>query len=39
MDQKDLLEFVSKLIHLRLEHPVLHRRRFFSGREPGRRRH
>ena len=33
--QKDLLEFVSKLIHLRLEHPVLHRRRFFSGREPG----
>ena len=32
-DQKDLLEFVSKLIHLRLEHPVLHRRRFFSGRE------
>ena len=22
--QKDLLEFVSKLIHLRLEHPVLH---------------
>ena len=34
-DQKDLLEFVSKLIHLRLDHPVLHRRRFFSGREPG----
>ena len=34
-DQKDLLEFVSKLIHLRLEHPVLHRRRFFSGREQG----
>ena len=33
--QKDLLEFVSKLIHLRLEHPVLHRRRFFPGREPG----
>lgn len=33
--QKDLLEFVSKLIHLRLEHPVLHRRRFFAGREPG----
>ena len=31
-DQKDLLEFVSKLIHLRLEHPVLHRRRFFSAR-------
>jgi glgX_debranch: glycogen debranching enzyme GlgX len=33
--QKDLLEFVSKLIHLRLEHPMLHRRRFFTGREPG----
>lgn len=33
--QRDLLEFVSKLIHLRLEHPVLHRRRFFTGREPG----
>ena len=33
--QKDLLEFISKLIHLRLEHPVLHRRRFFTGREPG----
>ena len=33
--QKDLLEFVSKLIHLRLEHPVLHRRRFFTGRETG----
>ena len=33
--QKDLLEFVSKLIHLRVEHPVLHRRRFFTGREPG----
>ena len=32
-DQKDLLEFVSKLIHLRLEHPVLHRRSFFSGSE------
>jgi glycogen operon protein len=32
---KDLLEFVSKLIHLRLEHPVLHRRRFFTGRNPG----
>ncbi len=34
-DQKELLAFVSKLIHLRLEHPVLHRRRFFTGREPG----
>ena len=33
--RKELLAFVSKLIHLRLEHPVLHRRRFFTGREPG----
>lgn len=33
--QKELLGFVSKLIHLRLDHPVLHRRRFFTGREPG----
>ena len=31
-DRKSLLAFVSKLIHLRLEHPVLHRRRFFTGR-------
>ena len=33
--RKGLLAFVSKLIHLRLDHPVLHRRRFFTGREPG----
>lgn len=33
--RKELLVFVSKLIHLRLDHPVLHRRRFFTGREPG----
>ncbi|WP_169171836.1 glycogen debranching protein GlgX [Bifidobacterium oedipodis] len=33
--KKEMLAFVSKLIHLRLEHPVLHRRRFFTGREPG----
>ena len=33
--RKELLSFVSKLIHLRLDHPVLHRRRFFTGREPG----
>lgn len=33
--QKQMLQFVSKLIHLRLSHPVLHRRRFFSGRLPG----
>lgn len=32
--RKSLLAFVSKLIHLRLEHPVLHRRRFFTGRSP-----
>ena len=31
-DRKSLLAFVSKLIHLRLDHPVLHRRRFFTGR-------
>ena len=34
-NQEELLAFVSKLIHLRLDHPVLHRRRFFTGREPG----
>ena len=34
-EREDLLEFVSRLVHLRLEHPVLHRRRFFTGREPG----
>ena len=33
--KKEMLAFVSKLIHLRLDHPVLHRRRFFTGREPG----
>ena len=33
--RKELLAFVSKLIHLRLDHPVVHRRRFFTGREPG----
>ena len=33
--RKELLAFVSKLIHLRLDLPVLHRRRFFTGREPG----
>ena len=33
--RKELLAFVSILIHLRLDHPVLHRRRFFTGREPG----
>ncbi|MEE1295883.1 MAG: glycogen debranching protein GlgX [Bifidobacterium sp.] len=33
--QQDMLDFVSKLVHMRLEHPVLHRRRFFTGRDPG----
>lgn len=33
--QQEMLAFVSKMIHLRLSHPVLHRRRFFSGRTPG----
>ena len=33
--QQEMLAFVSKMIHLRLNHPVLHRRRFFSGRVPG----
>lgn len=32
--QQEMLAFVSKMIHLRLSHPVLHRRRFFSGRTP-----
>ena len=29
---KDLLEFTRRLIHLRKEHPVFHRRRWFQGR-------
>ena len=33
--QREMLAFVSKMIHLRLSHPVLHRRRFFSGRMSG----
>ena len=33
--QQEMLAFVSKMIHLRLSHPVLHRRRFFSGPTPG----
>ena len=33
--QQEMLEFTRKLIHLRLSHPVLHRRRFFTGREAG----
>ena len=31
--QRDLLEFTRRLIHLRLRHPVFHRRRFFQGRQ------
>lgn len=30
-EQRDLLRFTSELIELRLNHPVLHRRRFFAG--------
>jgi glycogen operon protein len=30
--RKRLLEFTSRLIHLRLDHPNLHRRRFFQDR-------
>jgi len=31
-ERRDLLEFTSFLIHLRREHPVFRRRRFFQGR-------
>lgn len=34
-EQQELCDFTSKLIHLRRRHPVLHRRRFFTGREAG----
>jgi glycogen operon protein len=34
-DDRDFLEFSRKLINLRLAHPVLHRRRFFTGRKAG----
>lgn len=33
--RNDLHAFVAKLIHLRLQHPLLHRRRFFTGRKQG----
>jgi glycogen operon protein len=33
--QQEIFDFTSKLIHLRRSHPVLHRRRFFTGREAG----
>jgi glycogen operon protein len=32
-DQRDLLAFTSRMVHLMHEHPVLRRRRFFAGRE------
>ena len=31
-DQRRLLDFTRRLIHLRNEHPTLHRRNFFQGR-------
>jgi glycogen operon protein len=31
--RKRLLEFTSRLVHLRLDHPNLHRRKFFQDRE------
>ena len=33
--QKDFLDFTKKVVHLRLNHPVLHRRHFFTGRAAG----
>jgi isoamylase len=30
--KQDLLEFTRRLVHYRLEHPILHRRHFFQGR-------
>jgi isoamylase len=33
-EQRDLLEFTRRLVHLRKEHPVLRRRRFFRGDAP-----
>ncbi len=30
-DQRDLLDFTRRLVHLRSEHPVFRRRRFFAG--------
>jgi isoamylase len=34
-ERADLLEFTRKLVRLRLDHPLLHRRRFFSAPETG----
>ncbi|WP_049788296.1 glycogen debranching protein GlgX [Isoptericola variabilis] len=34
-DREALLEFTRRLVHLRLEHPLLHRRRFFSAPDEG----
>ncbi|WP_265521352.1 glycogen debranching protein GlgX [Oerskovia flava] len=33
-DRAGLLEFARMLVHLRRDHPLLHRRRFFVGRRP-----
>jgi glycogen operon protein len=30
---RELIEFVARLVHLRRNHPVFHRRNFFQGRE------
>jgi glycogen operon protein len=30
--KQDFLDFVRRMVHLRKQHPVLHRRRFFHGR-------
>ena len=35
--RQDLLDFTRQLVHLRRDHPVLRRRRFFRGDTPGRR--
>lgn len=34
-DQEQLLEFTRQVVRLRQEHPVFHRRSFFSSPEPG----
>jgi glycogen operon protein len=34
-DREALLEFTRKLVRLRLDHPLLHRRRFFSAPDEG----
>lgn len=34
-DERQFMQFVQRIIGLRRDHPVLHRNRFFVGREPG----